>query len=241
MNNPFLSDFKWSPYINSDIQGFSLRKNSKEIRLQNLEEDLEIRIPTNLSQASERFSANFTVGTIKKHRFEMIPDMPSKNMMFRVKPENGETLKVNFSLEFEASTSVYKLIFPVPLNQEEIPAPFRRVDSYSYIARELPSKPRYSNLNVTVTEPVASQGGTGNNAPRTVHVNYTVTMYYVQCMYVDRRTQEWRDEGCQVGIWLSLNGWWMIYNIALPLFQNHWSGIHLGELFSQAYGYTEVG
>ena len=200
MNNPFVSDYKWSPYINSNIQGFSLIKNNREIRLQNLEEDLEVRIPTNLPQASESFSVNFTVGTIKMHRFEMIPDMPNKNMMLRVKPENGETLKVNFSLEFEASASVYKLIFPVPHNQEEIPAPFRGVDSYAYMARELPSKPRFSNLNVTVTEPVTSQGRSGNNASRTVHVNYTVTMYSVQCMYVDRRTQEWRNEGCQVGM-----------------------------------------
>ena len=190
MNNAFLSDPKWSPYINKKIQGFSIKKEEKEIRLQNLEKDLEMNIPVDLAQVSEHHSADFTPHTVKRHRYQMTTDMPYKTMLLRVKPENGEALKVNFSIRFDTSSTSYKLRFPTPVNEDEIPVPFRKADDYSYVFRELPSRPIYSDLNVTIE-------GSGNTS-HVVHVNYTVAIYSVQCMYWDRRMYEWLDAGCKV-------------------------------------------
>ena len=195
MNNAFLADPKWSPHINKEIQGFSIRKNNKEVRLRNLEKDLEIYIPVDSSHVSERHSMYFTPHTIKRHRFQMTTDMPCKTILLGVEPENGEALKVNFSIRFDASSSTYKLRFPVPLNENEIPVPFRKADNYSYVFHELPSRPTYFDLHVTIDEPAASQEGSGNTSHA---VNYTVTLYCVECRYWDRNMYEWRKTGCKV-------------------------------------------
>lgn len=197
MSNAFLSDPKWSPYINTRILGFSLKQNNKEIRLHNLEQDLEMNIPVDLTQVFNNYSAVFTANTIKNHRYQVPPDTPYKRLIVHVKPRNGETLKVNLSINFEASSSLYKLRFPAPLGGEEIPAPFRKVDNFSYIAGELPSSPIYFNLNVTVAEPLTGQEESGGES-RAVHVNYTVAIYSVQCRYWDRKRYEWLDTGCKV-------------------------------------------
>ena len=197
MNNTFLSDPKWSPHINKKIQGLSIKKDNKEIRLQNLEKDIEIYIQVDLAVVSEHHSVYFTPHTIKRHRYQMTTDMPYKTMLLRVQPENGAALKVNFSIRFDASSSTYKLRFPTPLNETEMPVPFRKADSYSYVFRDLPSRPLYFDLYVTIDEPTASQEWSGNTS-HAVLVNYTVAIYSVQCMYWDRKVYEWLDKGCKV-------------------------------------------
>ena len=197
MNNAFLSDPNWSPYINPSVQGFSLKQNNKEIRLQNLQEDLEMNIPVDLTSVSNSYSEDFTANTIKMHRYQVPSGAPYKRLIVHVKPENGQPLQVNFSVNFAASSFLYKLRFPAPFEEDEIPAPFSKVDNYSYIARELPSRPIYFNLNITVTEPFADQEGPENKS-RAMHVNYTVAIYSVQCMYWDRKKYEWLDTGCKV-------------------------------------------
>ena len=198
MNNAFLSDPKWSPFINPKIQAFTLkRQNDKEISLQNLEKHLEMKIPVELAKVSESYSVNFTDKTIKKHRFQLTPDAPYGPFLVRVKPENGETLNVNLSINYEASSSLEKLTFPVPLDEKKIPALFRKANEFSYIAWKPPSRPIYFDLNVTVTKPFTAQEGSGNKS-RAVQVNYTVAIYSVQCMYWDRTKYEWLDTGCKV-------------------------------------------
>lgn len=179
MTNPFLSDPRSSPFINPKIQGFSLKQESKDITLQNLEEDLEMLIPVDL--VSSPFKANFTRGVIKTHRYQIIQDMPYEPMILQVEAEDGSTLKVSVSLESEKSRKSYNL-------KNDSKTPFRMNDDHSFIAKHLPEKPRY--VDVMVAGP---EDGSLN-----VTVNYTVSVYFAKCMYWDRRSFEWRDIGCKV-------------------------------------------
>ena len=180
MKNPFLSDPRSSPFINPKIQGFSLKQGSEDIRLKNLEEDLEILIPVDL--VSSPFKANFTSGVIKTHRYQIIQEMPYEPMILQVIAENGATLKVNLSVEYEESKKSYNL------NGDITHTPFHKKDDHSYIAKDLPERPRY--LDVMVAGP--------ENDSLAVDVNYTVSVYFAQCMYWDRRSYEWRGTGCKV-------------------------------------------
>lgn len=180
MTNPFLSDPHSSPFINPKIQGFSLKQKSKDITLENLEEDLEMLIPVNL--VSSRFKANFTSGVIKTHRYQIIQDMPYEPMILQVKAEDGSTLKVSVSLEYEKSAKLYNL-------NGDSKTPFRKNDDdHSFIAEHLPEKPLY--VDVMVARP---EDGSLN-----MTVNYTVSVYFAKCMYWDRLSFEWRDRGCKV-------------------------------------------
>lgn len=181
MTNPFLSDPHSSPFINPKIQGFSLKQESKDITLENLEEDLEMLIPVNL--VSSRFKANFTSGVIKTHRYQIIQDMPYEPMILQVKAEDGSTLKVSVSLEYEESNKLYNL-------NGDSKTPFRKNDDdHSFIAEHLPEKPLY--VDVMVARP--------EDSSLNMTVNYTVSVYFAKCMYWDRLSFEWRDRGCKVG------------------------------------------
>ena len=204
MNNAFLSDPKWSPYINQKIQGFSLKQDEEDIIVQNLDKKLEMNIPVNIAKVSQQYNLNFTAKRINKHRYQVIPDAPYDRFLVRVNPENGEALNVNLSITYETSSSLYKLSFPTPLDKKEIPAPFQKADNYSYLAWKLPSRPIILNLNVTVAKPFSAQRGSGNKS-RAVHVNYSVAIYAVQCMYWDRNKYEWLDTGCEVRRYFKCN------------------------------------
>ena len=203
MNNAFLSDPKWSPYINQKIQGFSLKRDGEDIVVQNLDQKLEMKIPVNITNESQRHNLNFTAKRINKHRYQVIPDAPYDRFLVRVHAENGEALNVNLSITYETSSSLYKLSFP-PLDETEIPAPFQKADTYSYIAWKLPSRPIILNLNVTVAKPFSAQEGSGNKS-RALHVTYSVAIYAVQCMYWDRNKYEWLDTGCEVRRYFKFN------------------------------------
>ena len=182
MTNPFLSDPQRSPFISTTIQELSLRQQNEEIKLQNLKEDLEMFIPVDLAQVSSNYSANFTAGTIKTHRYQIPLDMPYEPMIFQLKAENDESLKVNLSIEFDESTILYNL------HEDNIQASFRKIDDHLYIAEHLSSRPHF--VNVMVAGP--------GNASRAIHVKYTVTLYFAQCVYWDRERIEWSDTGCKV-------------------------------------------
>ena len=180
MTNPFLSDPRSSPFINPKIQGFSLKEESEDIALQNLQEDLEMLIPVDL--VSSHFKANFTSGAIKTHRYQIIEGMPYEPMILQVEAEDGSTLKVSVSLEYEERKKLYNL-------NNDSKTPFRKNDDHSFIAEHLPEQPRYMDVMVAGPED-GSLNGT---------VNYTVSVYFAKCMYWDRQRFEWRDTGCKVG------------------------------------------
>ena len=204
MNNAFLSDPKWSPYINQKIQGFSLKQGEEDIVVQNLDNKLQMNIPVNITDVSKRYNHNFTAKRINTHRYQVIPDAPYDRFLVRVHPENGEELNVNLSITYETSSSLYKLSFPTPPDETEIAAPFQKADNYSYIAWKLPSRPIILNLNVTVAKPFSAQEGSGNKS-RALLVTYSVAIYAVQCMYWDRNKYEWLDTGCEVRRYFKFN------------------------------------
>ncbi|KAL9957104.1 hypothetical protein ACROYT_G038703 [Oculina patagonica] len=198
LKNIFLSDAKSSPYIDQ-AQGFALKQGVHEVKIEDLAEDLEINIPTDLASVSERYSEEFKAGTNHSHRFQLPPDTPYEPLLVYVKPERNETLTTILHISFEASPSrEYKLRFSPTFKDEEVPSPFRKVDSFTYMAWKLPARPVYFNLTVLVTEPFADGEGSGNKS-RAVRVNYTVAIYPVRCMYWGMEEGKWLEEGCKVG------------------------------------------
>lgn len=197
MDNIFLSDQKNSPYIDR-TQGFSLKQGDHEIKIQNLADDLEVNIPTDVKSVSDNYSEEFTPHSNTSHRYQFPPDSPYDPLLVHVKPEHNETLTVLLHISFEDSSSrEYKLRFSPTFEDDKVPSPFRKVDSFTYMAWELPARPVYFNLNVKVTGPFADQEGSGNES-RAVHVNYTVAIYPTRCMYWGMEKGEWLEEGCKV-------------------------------------------
>ena len=192
MANIFRSDETSSPYIKK-TQGFSLRQGDNEIRIQNLMADLEVNILTDLDSVSERYSGQFMADTNQSHRFHLPPDYPYVPLLVYVKPDSNVTLTGILHISFEGSSfREYELSFSPTFEDKDVPSPFRRVDSFTYMAWELPSRPVYFNLTVMVTGPFA------DGKSRAVHVNYTVAIYPTRCRYWDMEENKWLEEGCKV-------------------------------------------
>lgn len=197
MKNIFLSDAKSSPYIDR-AQGFALKQGDQEVKIENLAEDLDVNIPTDLASVSEKYSEEFKADTINSHRYQLPPDTPYDPLLVYAKPERNETLTAILHISFEESSyREYKLRFSPTFKDEDVPLPFRKVDSFTYMAWQLPARPVYFNLTVMVTGPFADGEGSGNKS-RAVRVNYTVAIYPVRCMYWGIEEGKWLEEGCKV-------------------------------------------
>ena len=198
MKNVFLSDAKHSAYIQR-TQGFALKQGNKEIKIKDLSEDLEVNIPTDLTGVSQNYSEEFMADTKKSHRFRLPPDYKYTPLLVYVRPENNKTLTAFLNITFEeGSPSEYKLRFSPKSEDKDPPSPpFHKVDSFTYMAEELPSRPVFFNLTVMVTGPLPDLEGSGNES-RGVQVNYTVAIYSTRCMFWGMEEGKWLEEGCRV-------------------------------------------
>ena len=198
MKNVFLSDAKHSPYIQR-AQGFALKKRDEEIKIKDLSEDLEVNIPTDLTSVSQSYSEEFMADTKNSHRFRLPPDYKYYPLLVHVKPESNKTLTALLNITFEeGSPSEYKLRFSPKSEDKDAPSPpFRKVDKFTYMAKELPSRPVFFNLTVMVTGPFPDREGSGNES-RGVQVNYTVAIYSTRCMFWGVEEGKWLEEGCKV-------------------------------------------
>lgn len=198
MKNVFLSDAKNSPYIQQS-QGFALKQGDKEIEIKDLSEDLEVNIPINLESVSRSYSEEFVADTKNSHRFRLPPDYKYYPLLVYVKPENNKTLSALLNITFEeGSPSEYKLRFSPKSEDKYAPSsPFRQVDSFTYMAEELSSRPVFFNLTVMATGPFPDPKGSRNES-RGVQVNYTVAIYSTRCMFWGMEEGKWLEDGCKV-------------------------------------------
>ena len=198
MQNFFLSDAKHSPYI-QQAQGFALKQGDKEIKIKDLSEDLEVNIQTDLASISQNYSEEFMADTKNSHRFRLPPDYKYYPLLVYVKPENNKTLTALLNITFEeGSFGEYKLRFSPKSEDKHAPSPhFRKVDSFTYIAWELPSRPVFFNLTVMATGPFPDHEVSGNKL-RGVQVNYTVAIYSTRCMFWGMEEGKWLEDGCKV-------------------------------------------
>ena len=204
MKNVFLSDAKNSPYIQRS-QGFALKQGDKEIKIKDLSEDLEVNIRTDLGSVSQSYNEEFMADTKNSHRFRLPPDYKYYPLLVYVKPENNKTLSAHLNITFEeGSPSEYKLRFSPKSGDKYVPPPpFSQVDSFTYMAEELPSRPVFFNLTVMATGPFPDPGRSGNES-RGVQVNYTVAIYSTRCVFWGMEEGKWLEEGCKVRNYLEV-------------------------------------
>ena len=198
MRNVFLSDARNSPYI-QQAQGFALKQGDKEIKIKDLSEDLEVNMQTDLTSISQSYSEKFKADTKYSHRFRLPPDYKYYPLLVYVKPENNKTLTALLNITFEeGSPGEYKLRFsPMSEDKHALSPPFRKVDNFTYIAWDLPSRPVFFNLTVMATGPFPHHE-VSDNESRGVQVNYTVAIYSTRCMFWGVEEGKWLEEGCKV-------------------------------------------
>ena len=200
-SNPFRSDEVFSPYIHF-VTGFSLRTatedNQQEIPISHLDEDVELLLPIDLKQVSQSHGVDFGFNTLKRHRYQLNVESPIHPLMVHVEPENGERLLVFFRAAFEASPAVYDLKFPVPFENETLPASFRKIDNFTFMLLEPISTYNSPNVYFSLAVQAVSEK-LEDSTSNAIHVNYTAALFPVKCLYwSSAKLGEWREDGCKV-------------------------------------------